>query len=72
MTSCFKQDDSNTKLQELNSEEAYKLFESVVKANLKMSAAEFLDRYRKGEYENKDACDNPRLLKVLMMVPQGL
>jgi hypothetical protein len=36
---------------------------------LGISADEFMRRYRKGEY--KDACDNPRLLEVLMMIPKN-
>lgn len=59
--------DSNVEL--LNEEEAAKLFENLVKSSLGISVPEFLTRYKNGEY--KDACDNPRLLKVLMMIPKA-
>ena len=60
-------DDSNVQL--LNETQAAEFFENLVQSYLGISADEFLVRYRRGEY--KDACNNPRLLKVLMMIPKA-
>jgi hypothetical protein len=54
----------------LNDAEAAAFFEELVRFNLYISLDEFLQRYRRGEY--KSACNNPRLLEVLMMIPQAL
>ncbi len=59
--------DSNVEM--LNDVQAARLFENLVKSSFGITAAEFLERYRKGEY--KDACNNPRLLKILMMIPKA-
>lgn len=59
--------DSNVEM--LSDEQAAQLFENLVESTFGISGAEFLERYRKGEY--KDACNNPRLLKVLMMIPKA-
>lgn len=56
-------------VQMLDENQAAKFFENLVKVNLGISTTEFFERYKKGEY--KDACNNPRLLKVLMMIPKA-
>ena len=57
------------KIKMLNPQEANELFENTVRNYLGITADEFMVRYRKGEY--KDSCNNPRLLKVLMMIPKN-
>jgi len=57
------------KIKMLNLQEANELFENTVSSSLGITADEFMERYHKGEY--KDACNNPSLLKVLMMIPKN-
>jgi hypothetical protein len=58
-----------SRIQMLNPKEANELFDNTVQSYLGITADEFMEGYRKGEY--KDACNNPRLLKVLMMIPKN-
>ena len=53
----------------LNPKKANELFENTVQSYLNITANEFMKRYHKGTY--KDACNNPRLLKLLMMIPKN-
>ncbi len=54
----------------LNDEESVQRFDSQVRSLLGISAEDFLARRAKGEY--KDACEDSRVLKLLMMVPKSL
>jgi|GEM_PF-5574426 len=69
MSSSVLDNKNEPNIQMLNEEQAAKFFENLVQSYLGLSADEFLKRYRNGEY--KDACNNPRLLKVLMMIPKA-
>lgn len=62
-------DHKEPNIQMLDDVQAAKFFEKLVNSYLGISVEEFYERYRKGEY--KDACNNPRLLKVLMMIPKA-
>ena len=63
-------DNGESKVKMLDEKEAVLFFEAQVKSLLGISADEFLTRREKGEY--KVACDNPAILKLLMMVPKAL
>lgn len=69
MSSSVLDNKNESNIQMLNEEQAANFFENLVQSYLGLSADEFLKRYRNGEY--KDACNNPRLLKVLMMIPKA-
>ncbi len=58
-----------SRIRMLNPKEANEFFDNTVQSYLGITGDEFMKRYRKGEYKN--ACDNPRLLKVLMMIPKN-
>ncbi len=64
--------DGNTesKVKFLNDAESVKRFDEQVRSLLGISAEEFLARRAKGEY--KEACEDSRILKLLMMVPKSL
>ena len=64
--------DGNTesKVRFLNDEESVERFDKQVRNLLGISAEDFLARRAKGEY--KDACEDSRVLKLLMMVPKSL
>ncbi len=64
--------DGNTesKVKFLNDEESGERFDKQVRNLLGISAEDFLARRAKGEY--KDACEDSRVLKLLMMVPKSL
>jgi hypothetical protein len=68
MSSSVLGNKNESNIQMLNEEQAAKFFENLVQTYLGMSADEFLKRYWSGEY--KDACNNSRLLKVVMMIPK--
>jgi hypothetical protein len=70
MSSSVADDKSESKIKLLNDKEAVEYFDAQVRALLDISAEEFLERRSKGEY--KDACDNPKVLRLLMMVPKLL
>ncbi|HEY9772899.1 MAG TPA: hypothetical protein V6C81_03715 [Planktothrix sp.] len=59
-------EESNVRL--LDEQEAVEFFDEQVRALLGVSAKEFLTRRQNGVY--KDACDNPKVLKLLMMIPK--
>lgn len=69
MSSSVIDDKSKPKIELLNDEQAAEFFDNQVRALLSISGAEFLERLDKGEY--KDACDNPKVLKLLMMIPKA-
>lgn len=69
MSSSVLDEKFDSNVQMLNDEQAVQLFENLVHSTFGISGTEFLERYHKGEY--KDACDNPRLLKILMMIPKS-
>jgi hypothetical protein len=69
MSSSVKDKSEAANVQMLDETQAVAFFDKLVRSNLGISSAEFLERYNKGEY--KDACNNPRLLKVLMMIPKA-
>ena len=58
-----------SRIRMLNPKEANEFFDNTVQSYLGITGDEFMKRYRKGEYKN--ACDNSRLLKVLMMIPKN-
>lgn len=62
-------DQKEPNIQMLDEVQAAKFFEKLVQSYLGIGVEEFYERYRKDEY--KDACNNPRLLKVLMMIPKA-
>jgi hypothetical protein len=64
--------DGNTesKVRFLNDEESVERFDKQVRNLLGISADDFLARRAKGDY--KDACEDSRVLKLLMMVPKSL
>lgn len=64
--------DGNTesKIRFLSDEESVERFDKQVRNLLGISAEDFLARRAKGEY--KDACEDSRVLKLLMMVPKSL
>ena len=59
----------NPDIRVLNEQQAAEFFAKLVRSNLGITVEEFFERYKRGEY--KDACDNPRVLKVLMMIPKA-
>jgi hypothetical protein len=67
--SAVLNDKANPDVRMLNEQQAAEFFEKLVRSSLGISAAEFFERYQRGEY--KDACDNSRVLKVLMMIPKA-
>jgi hypothetical protein len=69
MSSATLKDKHDSNMEMLNPEQVNQLFENLVNSYLGISSEEFLKRYRQGEY--KDACNDPRLLKILIMVPKG-
>jgi hypothetical protein len=69
MSSSVIGDKSESKIVLLNDEQAIEFFDKQVRALLGISGSEFLSRLDKGEY--KDACDNPKVLKLLMMIPKS-
>ncbi|MBP9091986.1 hypothetical protein KBI23_13250 [bacterium] len=64
--------DGNTesKVKFLSDEESVERFDKQVRNLLGISAEDFLARREKGEY--KDACEDSKVLKLLMMVPKSL
>lgn len=70
MSGSVIDDKSESKIRLLNEKEAVEHFNTQVQALLGISAEEFLERRMKGEYQ--DACDNPKILKLLMMIPKLL
>ena len=64
--------DGNTesKVKFLSDEESVERFDKQVRNLLGISAEDFLARRAKGEY--KDACEDSKVLKLLMMVPKSL
>jgi hypothetical protein len=58
-----------SKIELLTDEQAVEFFDKQVRALLDISSSEFLSRLDKGEL--KDACDNPKVLKLLMMIPKS-
>jgi len=68
--SAVLNDNCEPEVKMLDETEAVTFFEGQVQSLLGISAEDFLTRRAKGEY--KDACDNPRVLKLLMMVPKAL
>jgi hypothetical protein len=67
--SAILNDNCESKVKLLDDSQAVEFFEEQVQALLGMSAGEFLERRASGEY--KDACDNPKVLKLLMMIPRA-
>jgi len=61
--------DKPSKVELLSDEQAITFFDKQTQALLHISGAEFVARARKGEY--KDGCDNPKILKLLMMIPES-
>ena len=60
---------STPDVQFLNESQAMEFVAKIVKFNLGITVEEFFERYNNGEY--KDACNNPRLMRVLMMIPKA-
>lgn len=54
----------------LNDEESVQYFDKQVRKLLGISAEDFLARRAKGDF--KDACEDSKILKLLMMVPKSL
>ena len=46
--------------------QARKLFDKTVKETLGINAVEFIKRYQKGAYEDRDDCD---IMSILMLLP---
>ena len=61
--------DQPSKVELLSDEQAIAFFHKQTQALLQISGAEFLARAQRGEY--KDASDNPKVLKLLMMIPES-
>ncbi len=70
MSSSVINDKSKPEGGQLGEKEAAEFFDKQVRALLNISTEEFLERRRRGDY--KDACDNPKVLKLLMMIPKSV
>ena len=62
--------DTESTVRFLNDEESVQRFDEQVRNLLGISAEDFLERRATGEY--KDACEDSKVLKLLMMVPKSL
>jgi hypothetical protein len=63
-------EEKNQKIEWLDDKQARAFFDKQVQGILGITGEEFLARAEKGEY--KEACDNPKILKLLMMIPESL
>lgn len=54
----------------LDDKQAVEFFEKLVDSYLGISAEEFLEKLEKGEYKN--SCDDPHVMKLIMMIPKSL
>lgn len=69
MSSSVIDDKSNSRVEVLTDAQAQDFFDKQTRALLNISGAEFIERARKGEY--KDACENSKILRLLMMIPKS-
>jgi hypothetical protein len=69
MSSSVIEDKPRQNVELLNEEQAIEFFDKQARALLQISGAEFIERANKGEY--KEACDNSKILKLLMMIPKS-
>ncbi len=69
MSSSVIDDKSESKVELLDDSQAEAFLDKQTQALLKISGAEFIERASKGEY--KDACEDSKILRLLMMIPKS-
>lgn len=69
MSSSVLGDKPQSKVELLTEAQAEEFFDKQTRALLDISGAEFIERAKKGEY--KEACQDSKILKLLMMIPKS-